>query len=116
MKKIFIALVLVVVIMSVFAGLYPKKDHSNQGRTLKTAGTDARPVKPVDPVKQAKQVLTEVSEAKVTKSTEDLQEAFRNLDAICKKAVETCDAMLAAKYKTNQEKSLNEGGKSHGDR
>jgi len=58
---------------------------------------------PENPAEAAKQILVDISDAKVEESTEDLRTTFDRLEKICERAVETCDAMLAAKYDNKEE-------------
>jgi len=51
-----------------------------------------------DHTEAAEQILTDISEAKVEKSTEDLKTTLNRLNNICKRAVETCDAMLTVRF------------------
>lgn len=131
MEKVLIALVLVVIIMAILAGAIldnSEKSTTNAvtqenapqrsafASTEETARPEAIPEQKA-PTEDAKQVLTKISEAKVKENTEELRDVFGQLNDICKKAVETRDAMLLAKYDTNEPKTLNsKGGTDNGNK
>jgi len=69
-----------------------------------------------DHAEAAEQILTDISEAKVEKSTEDLKTALNRLNDICRKAVETSDAMLSVRFDDESDASKNhEKGAENGD-
>jgi hypothetical protein len=59
------------------------------------------------PGEAVEQIMIDISDANVPESTEDLKYAFSRLNEICEKAIETCSAMLTARYGNRQEESVN---------
>lgn len=63
----------------------------------------------------AEQLLNDISDAEVVEKSEDLNHAFRSLNEICERAIETCSAMLSARYDYRQDESVNnEKGNENG--
>lgn len=52
------------------------------------------------------QIMTDISDANVPERTEDLKYAFSRLNEICEKSVKIRDAMLSARYQTEQDNAL----------
>lgn len=55
----------------------------------------------------AEQLLNDISGAEIVEKSEDLNHAFRSLNEICERAIETCSAMLSARYDNRQDQSVN---------
>jgi hypothetical protein len=121
MRRVFIILFITAVLALMFSFVFIKigTDSSGSGtsqteqksKIQESSNPQQEPVdlpnrtdkEPKIPAEAAQQILADISDAKVEESTEDLRTTFDRLEKICKKAVETCDAMLAAKYDNKQE-------------
>lgn len=58
------------------------------------------------PIEVVEQIMTDISGANVPERTEDLKYAFSRLNEICERSVKICDAMLSARYQTEQDNAL----------
>jgi ABC-type enterochelin transport system substrate-binding protein len=129
MKNILIALVIVVIVLSMILGACSKKSGEtstskdstkSQSKQVESHTITKEPVKNPDPVKpadQAETILKDMDRAEVKENTEELRDVIGHLNNICKKAVETRDAMLTAKYKADVEnKPCEKGGNENADK
>ncbi len=51
----------------------------------------------------AEQLLNDISDAEILDKAENLTDAFRSLNEICERAIETCSALLSARYDNRQD-------------
>lgn len=126
MKKVFITLLIAAVFVLMFGLVFTKISNDSSGsgtsQTEQESMVGESPTlqkEPIDlanrigrelkePTEAAQQILVDISDAEVEESTEDLKITFDRLNKICERAVETCDAMLAAKYDNKQEHTAND--------
>lgn len=114
MKNVFVALVIGVILASILvACLALRKGSTPERETVELSNRPGREAEATAEV--AQQILTDMSEAKVDENTKELRTAFSHLNTICKKAVETREAMLTAKYNLTDGNTVNnEKGVEHG--
>jgi len=129
MKNILIALAIVVIVLSIISGVYSKKSDEtstskdstkSQSKQAESHTVVKEPVKNPDPVKPTEQpetILKDMDKAEVKENTEELRDVIGHLNNICKKAVETRDAMLTTKYRADvKNKSSEKGGNENADK
>ncbi len=124
MKKVFVALtigiVFVVILLASLANKSGDSPSSIKGQVYEedsnqeTLVLGRELVNPLSkegeeleaPGEAVKQIMTDISDANVPESTEDLKYAFNRLNEICERSVKIRDAMLSARYQTEQDNTV----------
>lgn len=124
MKKVFVALtigiVFVVILLASLANKSGDSSSSIKGQAYEedsiqeTLVLGRELVNPLSkegeeleaPGEAVEQIMTDISDANVPESTEDLKYAFNRLNEICERSVKIRDAMLSARYQTEQDNAL----------
>lgn len=115
----FVVLCLVIVVLFVQGCVEQSDDSSGTGSaqaqtTSSTYGRyedqsdshrqdDVAQEEPMDQSELVEQAFDDISEAEVDQKTEDLKAAFRHLNEMCTKAVETRDALLSTRYAASED-------------